>query len=757
MGMVDNTLFTKKKSSNLIIVQIYVDDIIFGSTCQDMCDEFAKIMHDEFEMSMMGELNFFLGLQIKQMEDGIFFNQSKYIKEMLKKFGLEESKPMKTPMSSDTKLTKDEECESVDSTKYRGMIGEMTLEDELRKSPRDYSRKYQRDILEPWRQSHNLPSSPPSPLPNRTLPTSPITTNSLSSPSPPQNLTQNQIGHELLHLSNLLEINLQQAIEATNPSPHTSSLVRIPLLDGKVLRVLGERPEEKARLLMSTKARDKKQEEIVVVRDIPESPYRLAPSELEELSGQLKKLQDKDLNKLTVKNRYPLPRIDDLFDQLQGSQFFSKIDLRSGYHQLRVHKDDIPKTAFRTRYGHFEFIVMPFGLTNAPAVFMDLMNRVCRPYLDKFVIVFIDDILIYSKTREEHVEHLRLVLELLKKEKLYAKFSKCNFWLREVQFLRHVINGNGIHADPSKIESVNNWEAPRTPTEVRSFLGLAGYYRRFIKDFSKIAKSLTILTYKCKTFDWGEEQELAFQTLKDKLCNAPVLALPDGAEDFVVIEQLMARSGTDLKMAKLVMSSPNHPTSNIEDAFSSNFPDYIPASPDYSPASPGNTYSSSSNNSFEFFLPEELLPPKKRGRDRSSSSTSALPQVFEMGESSRKTSLERHEEQIEEILNHLDELSLDRIEHMEDKIEGLGKGRVIIQQDFDNLETELQEARTQIAKLQRKQMGNNSKIALARFRIANLEQIIEDIQVRHQADKESLLDAIYEHKNSQECDNHDLS
>ncbi|GJZ96978.1 putative reverse transcriptase domain-containing protein [Tanacetum coccineum] len=374
-----------------------------------------------------------------------------------------------------------------------------------------------------------------------------------------------------------------------------SDLVRIPLPDSKVLRVVGERPEEKARLLMSAKASDKKQEEIVVVRDFPEvflddlsglppirenefrielipkatpvakSPYGLAPSKMEELFGQLKELQDKgfirpssspwgapvlfvkkkdgsfrmcidyrELNKLTVKNRYPLPRIDDLFDQLQGSQFFSKIDLRSGYHQLRVHEDDIPKTAFRTRYGHFEFTVMPFGLTNAPAVFMDLMNRVCRPYLDKFVIVFIDDILIYSKTQEEHVEHLRLVLGLLKKEKLYAKFSKCEFWLREVQFLGHVINGNGIHVDPSKIEAVKNWKAPRTPTEVRSFLGLAGYYRRFIENFSKIAKSLTILTQKCKTFDWGEEQELAFQTLKDKLCNAPVLALLDGPEDFVV-------------------------------------------------------------------------------------------------------------------------------------------------------------------------------------------------------------------------------
>ncbi|GKB96177.1 putative nucleotidyltransferase, ribonuclease H [Tanacetum coccineum] len=276
---------------------------------------------------------------------------------------------------------------------------------------------------------------------------------------------------------------------------------------------------------------------------IAKSPYQLAPSEMEKLSGQLRELQDKGFirpssSPLGAPNN-SLPRNRCLFDQnaedqLQGSQYFSKIDLRSRYHQLRVHEDDIPKTAFRTRYGHFEFIVMPFGLTNAPAVFMDLMNRVCRPYLDKFVIVFIDDILIYSKTKEEHEMHLGLILELLKKEKLYAKFSKCEFWLQEVQFLGHVINGDGIHVDPSKIEAVKNWEAPRTPSEVRSFLGLAGYYRRFIENFSKIAKSLTILTQKCKTFDWGEEQELAFQTLKDKLCNTPVLALPDGPEDFVV-------------------------------------------------------------------------------------------------------------------------------------------------------------------------------------------------------------------------------
>nr|GFA74851.1 putative reverse transcriptase domain-containing protein [Tanacetum cinerariifolium] len=176
----------------------------------------------------------------------------------------------------------------------------------------------------------------------------------------------------------------------------------------------------------------------------------------------------RELNKLTVKNRYLLPRIDDLFDQLQGSSIYSKINLRSGYHQLRVREEDIPMTAFRTRYGHYEFQVMSFGLTNAPAIFMDLMNLVCKPYLDKFVIVFIDDILIYSKNKQEHGEHLKLILELLKKEKLYAKFSKCDFWIPRVQFLGHVIDSQGIHMDPAKIKSIKDWASPKTPTEIRA-------------------------------------------------------------------------------------------------------------------------------------------------------------------------------------------------------------------------------------------------------------------------------------------------
>nr|GFA44124.1 putative reverse transcriptase domain-containing protein [Tanacetum cinerariifolium] len=293
--------------------------------------------------------------------------------------------------------------------------------------------------------------------------------------------------------------------------------------------------------------------------------YRLAPSELKELSEQLKELSEKgfirpssspwgapvlfvkkkdgsfrmcvdyrELNKLTIKNKYPLPRIDDLFDQLQGSSVYSKIDLRSGYHQLRIREEDIPITVFRTLYGHYEFQVTPLGLTNAPAVFMDLMNRVCKPYLDKFIIVFIDDILIYSKNKEELGEHLKTILKLLKDEKLYAKFSKCDFWLSFVQFLGHVIDSSGIHVDPAKIEAIKSWVAPTTPTEVRQFLGLAGYYRRFIKEFSLIAKPLTKLTQKNKPFVWGNNEEEAFQTLKRKLCSAPILSLPEGSEDFVV-------------------------------------------------------------------------------------------------------------------------------------------------------------------------------------------------------------------------------
>ena len=298
---------------------------------------------------------------------------------------------------------------------------------------------------------------------------------------------------------------------------------------------------------------------------ISKAPYRMAPAELRELKAQLQELLDKgfirpsvspwgapvlfvkkkdgsmrlcidyrELNRVTVRNKYPLPRIEDLFDQLQGAQVFSKIDLRSGYHQLKIKTADVPKTAFRTRYGHYEFLVMPFGLTNAPAAFMDLMNRVFKPFLDKFVVVFIDDILIYSKSVEEHENHLRIVLQLLQEKKLYAKLKKCEFWLDSVAFLGHVVSKDGIAVDPKKVEAVVEWNRPNSVTEIRSFLGLAGYYRRFVEGFSHLAMPLTRLTQKGAKFEWTGKCEESFQELKKRLVSAPILTIPSGSGGFTI-------------------------------------------------------------------------------------------------------------------------------------------------------------------------------------------------------------------------------
>ena len=242
----------------------------------------------------------------------------------------------------------------------------------------------------------------------------------------------------------------------------------------------------------------------------------------------------RQLNKLTVKNKYLLPRIDDLFDQLKGASIFSKIDLQSGYHQLRIKDADVHKTAFRMRYGHYEFIVMPFGLTNAPAAFMDLMNRVFRPYVDQFVVVFIENILVYSKDRESHDALLQVVLKTLRKEQLYAKLSKCEFWKNEVFFLGHIVSKEGIRVDPNKIEVVVEWKPPRNVTEVRSFLGLAGYYRRFVKGFFMTAAPMTRLLQKNVKYDWIEKCQRSFDKLKAFLTEAPVLTQPTCGREYVI-------------------------------------------------------------------------------------------------------------------------------------------------------------------------------------------------------------------------------
>jgi hypothetical protein len=296
---------------------------------------------------------------------------------------------------------------------------------------------------------------------------------------------------------------------------------------------------------------------------IAKRPYRMTVGELEELKKQLKKLLDKRfirpssspwgapvifiekkdgtqrmcvdyraLNEVTIKIKYPLPCIQDLFDQLKGARVFSKIDLRSRYHQLRIRPSDIAKTAFTTRYGLYEYTVMSFGLTNAPAYFTYLVNKVFMEYLDKFMVVFIDDILVYSRNEEEHEKHLRLVLQKLRENQLYAKLSKSKFWLNEVSFLGHVITDGGIAVDPGKVRDVLKWELPTIVSEIRSFLGLAGYYRRFIEGFSKIVKLLTSLLEKEKKFIWSEACLNSFDELRKRLTTRRILVMFDIHKSF---------------------------------------------------------------------------------------------------------------------------------------------------------------------------------------------------------------------------------
>ncbi|KAG7583880.1 Ribonuclease H-like superfamily [Arabidopsis suecica] len=298
---------------------------------------------------------------------------------------------------------------------------------------------------------------------------------------------------------------------------------------------------------------------------ISKAPYRMAPAEMAELKKQLEELLDegfirpssspwgapvlfvkkkdgsfrlcidyRGLNKIMVKNKYPLPRIDELLDQLGGAKWFSKIDLASGYHQIPIEPSDIRKTAFRTRYGNYEFVVMPFGLTNAPATFMKMMNSVFREFLDEFVIIFIDDILVYSKDWKTHQNHLSAVLERLREQKLFTKLSKCSFWQRSIGFLGHIVSEQGVSVDPEKIKSIRDWPRPKNATEIISFLGLAGYYRRSVKGFASMSQPMTRLTGKDTKFQWSEECEKSFSELKAMLTSAPVLVLPEEGEPYMV-------------------------------------------------------------------------------------------------------------------------------------------------------------------------------------------------------------------------------
>ena len=295
-------------------------------------------------------------------------------------------------------------------------------------------------------------------------------------------------------------------------------------------------------------------------------PYKLGPKELDELKTQLQEMLDQGwirpssspygspvlfvpkkngkwrmcidyraLNKQTIKDRYPIPRVDELLDRLGKAKWFTKIDLASGYHQIKMRESDIEKTALRTRYGSFEFLVMPFGLCNAPATFQRVMNLMLHEGIDKFVLVFLDDILIYSQTEQEHLDHIRWVFQRLRREKIYGRLAKCEFCKKQVEYLGFDISCDGVKASPDKVKAVLEWPQPETIRDVRSFLGLASFYRRFIRGFSQIARPLTELTKKDGDLTWGAEQRKAFQQLKMALVTAPVLRLPDFDREFIVI------------------------------------------------------------------------------------------------------------------------------------------------------------------------------------------------------------------------------
>jgi len=297
-----------------------------------------------------------------------------------------------------------------------------------------------------------------------------------------------------------------------------------------------------------------------------QQPFRMSQPELAELKRQLENLLEKGfirpskspyaapvlfakkkdgtlrmcvdyraLNKITIKNKYPIPRIDEMLDQLYGANIFSRLDLKSGYHQIRIKDDDIEKTAFRTRYGSFEFVVLPFGLTNAPPTFMRLMNSIFHKHLDEFVIIYLDDILIYSKNESEHLHHIKLVLQLLRDNYLYVNKAKCEFGVDQLEFVGHIVTANGIKADENKVIAIKNWPIPRNSTSVRSFLGAAGFYRRFIPNFSETAAPLTDLTKDNYKFTWTNKQHTAFVTLKEALITAPVLRLPNFSLPFIVV------------------------------------------------------------------------------------------------------------------------------------------------------------------------------------------------------------------------------
>ncbi|CAI7729085.1 unnamed protein product [Closterium sp. NIES-53] len=324
------------------------------------------------------------------------------------------------------------------------------------------------------------------------------------------------------------------------PADLPSSLPSRRAIDHRIILQPGAEPTVRATYRMSAAELKEVQKQLEELLEkgfisVSSSPYAAPILFVKKKDGSMRMCIDyRALNKITIKNRYPLPRVEELFDQLGEATIFSKLDLRSGYHQVRVADEDIEKTAFRTRYGHFEFLVLPFGQLNAPATFMSLMHSVFRDFLDRFVIIFIDDILIYIKSLKEHAEHLRQVFIRLREHRLFAKQSKCEFAKPSIPFLGHIISHNQLAMDPSKVQAIREWKEPTSIKEVQAFLDLANYYRKFIRHFAAITSPLSNLLRKSEPFHWDSDQQTAFNALKYALTSSPTLALPNPSLPYVI-------------------------------------------------------------------------------------------------------------------------------------------------------------------------------------------------------------------------------
>ncbi len=372
--------------------------------------------------------------------------------------------------------------------------------------------------------------------------------------------------HAYQHQLSAYESDERQPMNGNGATSTTRALMSHPLMEHILLRYADVFPAELPKGLPPARDIDHRID-VLTNSEPPSKPtYRFSPRENDELKRQLTDLFAKGfiqpskspygapvlfvrkkngkmrlcmdyraLNRITVKNKYPLPRVDELLDRLHGAKWFSKIDLQSGYHQVRIHPDDIHKTAFRTRYGHYEFLVLPFGLTNAPATFMAMMNSIFSQHLDSFVIVFLDDILIYSKTEQQHAQHVEQVLALLKQHKLYANPEKCEFFKQRIGFVGHEVSAEGVHMEPAKVKAIQDWPMLQNAKEVRQFLGLAGYYRRFVHRFSAICAPLTDLLHETSEWKWTQREKTAFDALKQAISSAPVLLLPDESKPYTVM------------------------------------------------------------------------------------------------------------------------------------------------------------------------------------------------------------------------------